>query len=58
MVGAVDPPHGEGADGEIRKLTKASAAIAAQRLEEIEVSGAKVRSSPKRCGLCRQWAAN
>ena len=29
--------------GEIRKLTKASAAIAAQRPEEIEVSGAKVR---------------
>lgn len=29
--------------GETRKLTKASAAIAAQRLEEIEVSGAKVR---------------
>ena len=29
--------------GETRKLTKASAAIAAQRPEEIEVSGAKVR---------------
>lgn len=43
MAGAVYPLHGEGADGETRKLTKASAAIAAQRPEEIEVSGAKVR---------------
>ena len=41
--------------GETRKLTKASAAIAAQRPEEIEISGAKGEGSfgRKRCGLCR-----
>ena len=43
MAGAVYHCTVKVLTGETRKLTKASAAIAAQRPEEIEVSGAKVR---------------